>query len=39
MTEPSSPTTASVSKASPSANRLKSGVGVPATDVMAPDLR
>ena len=38
MTEPSSPTTASLSRTSPSARRVKSGTGAPATDRMAPGL-
>ena len=38
ITEPSSPTTASVSSASPSASLVKSGTGAPATEVIGPVL-
>ena len=36
ITVPSSPTVASVSRASPSARRVKSGTGTPATDSIVP---
>ena len=39
ITEPSSPTTASLSSTSPRARRVKSGTGAPAAERIPPDFR